>query len=146
MSLRLNERELERIHEEGRRAYPHECCGALLGHVEDGRKSVAELLPLANRREDSPRDRFLITAEDWKQAEVEAKKRGLELIGFYHSHPDHPARPSDFDREQAWPWYSYVIVSVTQGGVREATSWVLAEDRAQFLPETIALLKGTVQG
>ena len=146
MSLRINERELGRIQEEGRRSYPHECCGALLGDAEDGRKSVTDLLPLANRREDSPRNRFLITAEDWKQAEAEAKKRGIELIGFYHSHPDHPARPSDFDREHAWPWYSYVIVSVTQSGLGEATSWVLAEDRTHFLPETIALLKGSVQG
>lgn len=145
MSLRIDEQELERIHEQGRRAYPQECCGALLGLAVDGRKEVAEILPLSNRREDSPRNRFLITAEDWKNAEAEARRRGMDLIGFYHSHPDHPAWPSEFDREHAWPWYSYVIVSVNDGAPGEATAWTLAEDRSRFEPETIALLKSSAR-
>ena len=141
MSLRISERELGRIHAEGRKAYPYECCGALLGRAENGRKNVADILPLSNRRDDSPRNRFLITADDWKQAETEARRRGLELIGFYHSHPDHPARPSEFDRDHAWPWYSYIIVSVNEGAAGEAHSWTLAEDRSRFEPETIALVQ-----
>jgi len=145
MILGINEREIERIHLEGRKAYPQECCGALLGQAGNGRKNVTDILPLSNRRQDSPHNRFLITAEDWQQAEAKARKRGLELIGFYHSHPDHPARPSEFDREQAWPWYSYVIISVNQSTPGEATSWTLADDRSAFVPETIALLKSSAE-
>lgn len=145
MSLRISHRELDRIHEESRKAYPYECCGALLGRAQNSRKEVADILPLQNHRDDSPRNRFLITAEDWKAAEAETRKRGLELIGFYHSHPDHPAWPSVFDREHAWPWYSYVIVAVNEGIPGEATSWTLAEDRASFEPETIALLQASAR-
>jgi proteasome lid subunit RPN8/RPN11 len=90
-----------------------------------------------NRRDDSPRNRFSVTAEDVRGAEQAAIQQGLELIGWYHSHPDHPARPSEFDRDHAWPWYSYVIVSVAQGQPQDVTSWRLADDRSQFLPEAL---------
>ncbi len=95
------------------------------------------LFPLTNRRDDSPRNRFAITAEDFRAAERAAAESGLELVGWHHSHPDHPARPSEFDREHAWPWYSYVIVSVAAGAPRDMTSWLLADDRTHFEPEEI---------
>lgn len=134
--LEMSEELLQRIREHGARAYPNECCGALLGRAAEGGKRVLELLPLDNRREgEAARTRFLVTAEDYRSAEQAARERRLEIVGFYHSHPDHPARPSEFDREHAWPWYSYVVVRVVQGRPQEATSWVLAEDRSQFLPE-----------
>lgn len=125
----------------GARDYPNETCGAMLGlDGVDGAdaREVRALFPLTNRRDDSPRNRFSITADDFRAAERAAKQQGLELLGWYHSHPDHPARPSEFDREHAWPWYSYVIVSVAQGEPRDMTSWQLADDRSHFLPEEIA--------
>ena len=77
-------------------------------------------------------------ADDFRSAEREAANVGLEVVGWYHSHPDHPARPSEFDREHAWPWYSYVIVSVAAGQPEDMTSWLLADDRTHFLPEEIS--------
>ena len=139
MALLLREALLEEIGQRGARSYPNECCGALLGVArEDGSKQVYALLPLDNRREgEAARTRFLVTADDYRFAELSARKQKLEVIGWYHSHPDHPARPSEFDREHALPWYSYVVVRVAQGKPEEATSWVLADDRSQFLPEAI---------
>jgi len=130
------------IREHGARGYPNEACGAMLGVDREENREVRALFPLINRRDDSPRNRFSVTAEDVRGAERAAAQQGLELIGWYHSHPDHPARPSDFDRDQAWPWYSYVIVSVAAGEPRDLTSWRLADDRSQFLPEEIAARAG----
>jgi len=125
------------IREHGARAYPNECCGAILGVVsESDEKIVRALLPLSNRREgEAARTRFLVTAEDYRWAEQQARAQGLEILGFYHSHPDHPARPSEFDRDHAWPWYSYIVVRVAAGRAEEMTNWVLADDRSEFVPE-----------
>ena len=82
-------------------------------------REVRDLFPLINRRDDSPRNRFSITAEDFREAERAAREAGLEVVGWYHSHPDHPALPSEYDREHAWPWYSYVIVSVANGEAQD---------------------------
>jgi proteasome lid subunit RPN8/RPN11 len=135
--LVLGEELARGIREHGAKGYPHEACGAMLG-VDGVRREVRALFPLINRRDDSPRNRFSVDAGDVRAAERVAAERGLELIGWYHSHPDHPARPSEYDRDHAWPWYSYVIVSVAAGEPRELTSWRLADDRSQFLPEAIA--------
>jgi proteasome lid subunit RPN8/RPN11 len=136
----------EKIRAHGAETYPHECCGALLGHDSDfaanGEKPGREILglfPLVNRRDDSPRNRFSVTAEDVREAEKAARAQGLEVVGWYHSHPDHPARPSEYDREHAWPWYSYIIVSVQGGAAQEMTSWRLNDDRAEFAPEGIEI-------
>ena len=126
------------IREYGAKDYPHETCGAILGVDGGAEREARALFPLINRRDDSPRNRFSVDANDFRAAERAAAERGLELIGWYHSHPDHPAQPSEFDREHAWPWYSYVIVSVAAGQPREMTSWRLADDRSHFLPEPIA--------
>ncbi len=127
----------ESIKNFGAKDYPNETCGAMLGLDGEGSREVRGLFPLTNRRDDSPRNRFSITAEDFRAAERAAKEQGLEVLGWYHSHPDHPARPSEYDREHAWPWYSYVIVSVAKGQPEDMTSWQLAEDRSHFLPEEI---------
>jgi proteasome lid subunit RPN8/RPN11 len=136
--LELNSELAGRIGAHGTRDYPHECCGALLGTDGAAGRAVRDLLPLSNRRDDSPRNRFSITAEDVRAAERAATERGLDLIGWYHSHPDHPARPSEFDREHAWPWYSYIIVAVAAGAPGEMTSWRLTDDRARFEAEPIS--------
>jgi proteasome lid subunit RPN8/RPN11 len=102
-------------------------------------REVLEIFPLVNRREDSPRNRFFVTAEDANDADKAAQAQGLDLIGWYHSHPDHPARPSEYDREHAWPWYSYIIVSVQNGNPRDMTSWRLQDDRSAFVPEEVEI-------
>ncbi len=137
MSLAILPPELAKINDHGRRAYPNECCGFLLGKEVNGWKLVTEARAVDNARDDSPRNRFLITPEDFVAADKYAREQKLEMLGFYHSHPDHPARPSEYDREHAWPWYSYVIVSVQQGNPGDIASWELAEDRSQFHRETM---------
>jgi proteasome lid subunit RPN8/RPN11 len=142
--LMMTHEAAEGIRRHGAETFPHECCGALLGRdtVGDGSESPREVLglfPLVNRRDDSPRNRFAVTADDVRDAEKTAGERGLEVVGWYHSHPDHPARPSAFDREHAWPWYSYVIVSVMSGAPAEMTSWRLNDDRQEYSPESIEI-------
>jgi len=133
---------MEKIRRHAVETYPNECCGALLGRDAEAEedatrlaREVLEIFPLVNRREDSPRNRFLVTAEDARDAEKAARTHGFDLIGWYHSHPDHPARPSEYDREHAWPWYSYIIVSVQTGKPQEMTSWRLQDDRSAFVAE-----------
>ena len=135
--LRLNEQLVSRIRAHGVESYPHECCGALLGRDAESDREILELLPLDNRNAESPGNRFVINSEDVRRAEQVAGARGLELVGWYHSHPDHPALPSEFDRAHAWPWYSYVIVSVEQHKPGQLSSWRLENDRARFTPERI---------
>jgi proteasome lid subunit RPN8/RPN11 len=139
--LKLTERLAQRIRAHGVETYPHECCGALLGRDGEAEKTreVSNLLPLANRRNDSPRNRFELTPEDVRLAEKTASDAGVELLGWYHSHPDAPARPSEYDRDHAWPWYSYIIVSVQKGEPRDMTSWRLKDDRAGYDAEAIEI-------
>jgi proteasome lid subunit RPN8/RPN11 len=137
LELKISETLIERIECHGVETYPHECCGALLGRDEEGSREVLDLLPLPNRRDDSPRNRFELTPEDVRLAEQTARAKGMDLLGWYHSHPDAPARPSEFDREHAWPWYSYIIVSIRGGHALETTSWRLRDDRSAYDSETI---------
>ena len=147
-TLSLSTEIAQKIRQHGAETYPHECCGALLGRDdEDGEEGVRlpvreilALFPLINRREESAaHNRFSVTAEDVRDAEKAAREKNIELVGWYHSHPDHPARPSQFDLEHAWPWYSYVIVSVANGKPAEMTSWRLADDRSDYACEEIVI-------
>ncbi|HEX5131757.1 MAG TPA: M67 family metallopeptidase [Candidatus Krumholzibacteria bacterium] len=136
--IRISAAQMRAIRAHAERAYPHECCGALLGHERADAREVVALHAADNRREaDAAPRRFLITADDYRAIERAARARSLDVLGFYHSHPDHPAVPSDYDREHAFPWYSYVIVTVRDGRAGEATSWILADDRAAFDPQPI---------
>jgi len=123
----------EAISAHGAGTYPHECCGALLGR--EG--TVLEAWPLPNTTEEGPRRRFLVRPADYRAAEARAGERGVNLLGFYHSHPDHPARPSQYDLDHAWPVFSYVILSVTDGRPDAITSWRLADDRSTFEQEAL---------
>lgn len=125
----------EAIRAHGREAYPHECCGAIIGREGQGLQAYA----LPNTTEEGPRRRFLVRPGDYRSAEARASGQGLELLGFYHSHPDHPARPSQYDLDHAWPVFSYVILSVRAGEPREMTSWCLSEDRSRFDEEPLDL-------
>jgi proteasome lid subunit RPN8/RPN11 len=142
----------ERVRRHGAETFPHECCGALLGRDSEAveqsvsapenaqaPREVLGLFPLVNRRDDSPRNRFAVTADDVRDAEKAARDHGLDVVGWYHSHPDHPALPSQFDREHAWPWYSYMIVSVMSGAPAEMKSWRLNDDRQDYTPESIEI-------
>ncbi len=138
MSIRVNAQQLAAIKANAERAYPHEGCGLLLGRQVDGHKIVQEVLPVENAREAAAQhNRYLIPPEAVMQGEQLAAQKGLDVIGFFHSHPDHPARPSEFDREHAWPWYAYVITSVEQGRAGRTAAWMLTDDRTLFNPQEL---------
>jgi len=120
------------IRRHGQETYPHERCGALVGTTADAESIVADVVPLPNTTEEGPRRRFLVRASDYRLAERRAAEMGGELLGFYHSHPDHPARPSQYDLDHAWPTFAYIIVAVANGKATEMTVWFLKDDRSSF--------------
>jgi proteasome lid subunit RPN8/RPN11 len=123
------------IRDHARETYPHECCGALVG-TDD---AIVDVFPLPNKTEEGPRHRFLVSPGDYREAERRATELGYRLLGFYHSHPDHPARPSQYDLDHAWPVFAYVIVAVAHGEPQAMTSWRLREDRSSFDEERISI-------
>jgi proteasome lid subunit RPN8/RPN11 len=139
MSLRLRAIHTEQVHAHLCRAYPEEGCGVLVGRDEGALRVVERVVAFENQREDSRGNRYLISPERLLVVEREAREEGLDVVGFFHSHPDHTALPSAFDLEHAWPYYSYLIVSVERGRVLDARSWRLAQDRSRFEPETLEL-------
>ena len=139
MTHRISEGLLEDIRRYGEAAYPAECCGALAGRVQGGDKDVVRLAPAVNRRTDDPH-RYLIAPDDLRRLEAGLKREGLEIVGYYHSHPDHPAVPSAFDTQHAWPWYSYLIVRVEGGRGREAASWTLDDEQPVMRSESLEVL------
>jgi proteasome lid subunit RPN8/RPN11 len=116
------------IRRHGEETYPHECCGALVGQND----RVLHTVPLPNTTEEGPRRRFLVRPSDYRMAEQRARELGADLLGFYHSHPDHPARPSQYDLDHAWPTFAYVIVAVASGAAGDMTVWWLKDDRTTF--------------
>jgi proteasome lid subunit RPN8/RPN11 len=135
MTVRISGALVEEIRRAGELAYPAECCGVMGGRVNE-LKEVLQLAPVVNRRTDDPH-RYLISPDDLLRITRELRRSDLEVLGYYHSHPDHPAEPSAFDSEHAWPWYSYVIVRVDRGRAGEITSWVLEEDCAAMHQESL---------
>lgn len=118
-------------------SYPEECCGVLIGRSGPDGTFVERVLSVGNERQDSRHNRFLISPETVLAAHKEARALGLDIVGYYHSHPDHPARPSEFDRDHAWPGLSYLIVSVQGGKVAETRSWRLTDERDSYEEETV---------
>lgn len=148
MTLRLPGALADEIRRHGEAAYPAECCGALIGRAASdpgpgaatgAAKEVLRLWPAENRRTDDPH-RYLIAPEDLRRIEREVREAGQEIVGYYHSHPDHPARPSAFDTEHAWPWYSYLIVRIDRGRGADLASWVLDDERPLMHPESLDVL------
>ena len=125
------------IRRHGVDTYPNECCGALIG--ADG--VVEHVSPLPNTTEEGARRRFLIRPSDYKFVEEEATRLGQELLGFYHSHPDHPARPSQYDLDHALPVWSYIIASVLKGKVDDIASWEMENDRSRFNEEPLEIVE-----
>lgn len=138
ITLNQEQEALIRLH--GETEYPHECCGLLLGSFdESGRKLVSEVYQVSNAREEAARHhRSLILPEEFMRGERYARGRGLDVVGNYHSHPDHPAAPSQFDLDHAWPTWSYIIVSVGTGEAGDVRSWEMREDRSRFDEEDIS--------
>lgn len=119
-------------------SYPEEGAGLLMGLVDGESRVVNAVYELSNARESGARhNRYLITPHDMLRAEDEAAQRGMEVLGVFHSHPDHPNRPSDFDRQWAMPWFSYLITSVESGRATGSRSWRLMEDRGSYFEEQI---------
>ena len=131
---------LRAIQSHGEAAYPNEGAGLLLGHGDgaEAGKTVVDILPLANEWEAGEQyHRYLITPQDMLRGEDEAARHGLDVIGIFHSHPDHVAEPSNMDRDWALPWYSYVITSVQKATAVVSRSWLLRDDRSAFDEEPI---------
>jgi proteasome lid subunit RPN8/RPN11 len=137
MTLVLDAQQLAAIRKHGETDYPAEACGLMAGTVEGERTIVTRLVPVVNTRTDSAHNRYLIDPESFLRAQREVDAAGLDIVGVYHSHPDHPCEPSAFDREHAWPRMSYVIVTVARGRAGDARSWRLADDRSAFHEEPI---------
>ena len=126
------------IEREGSAAYPNECCGIMFGRDAGGKRLVERLEAVTNSyAADEQYHRFSIDPKELMRAEKSAAETGQMVLGFYHSHPDHPARPSETDRQAAWPFYSYVIVSIGKGQPLDTTSWVLDEATETFKRQDI---------
>lgn len=151
--LKLQSNHLQAMQAHAERTYPEECCGLLLGEIKGDEKTLIEVLPTENSWNDeaanafqsiessaksnaSKRNRFSIDPKVMLNAQKDARDRNLNIIGIYHSHTDHPALPSEFDRAIAWPQYSYIIVSVQQGTACDLKNWTLDDDH-QFQPEEL---------
>lgn len=145
MTLELHPSHETAIRDHGQRAFPHECCGFLLGTADGDIRRVVKVVPATNSRgEEERHNRFTITPEASFRAEKAARTEKLDIIGHYHSHPDAPARPSAYDLDHAtWPRSSFVIVSVRGGEPKDMTSWVLEDDRSKFTEEPIQTVQET---
>ena len=139
--IRIDQKQLQEIREHGVRDYPYECCGLLLGRYGVDGKVVQETYPISNAREESAkRNRFLIEPHELMRGERYALGKDLEVVGFYHSHPDSPAVPSQYDLEHAWPTYSYIIVSTRADQAGDLFSWEQEADRSKFNQEELIVL------
>lgn len=137
MPLKIGAGDVRNIHDHAKESYPEECAGALVGIASGETKIVVDVWRAQNTHEEERSRRFLIEPLQIKEFEERAQERDMDLLGFYHSHPDHPAEPSEYDREHAWPYYSYVIASVGSDEVKDMRSWVLRDDRSGYEEESI---------
>ena len=144
--IRLSASHLDEICRHAEREYPHECCGLLIGRISDeGRtRVVAETYAVANTfTEEERHHRMLIEPLEYARAERRYAAEGLGVVGNYHSHPEHPAVPSQFDLEHLAPWttMSYVVVSVREGKAVDLRSWELEADRSRFDEEAVTTVE-----
>ena len=139
MAIRVKREHLDQIRKHGEETYPHECCGFLLGTREGETNVLKEAYPAENERQESRETRYLITPEQYKQADDYARSRGLGVVGYYHSHPDHPALPSGYDLDHScWPGESYIIVAVARGKAAALNSFT-KPDYTRFEQEEILI-------
>jgi proteasome lid subunit RPN8/RPN11 len=133
----LDDRAVSAIRRHAAAAYPQECCGAIVGRTDGPTRTVTGAWPLPNRSADDRQRRFTIGPSDYMKVEARAREAGLALLGFYHSHPDAPAEPSQYDLLNALPNVDYLIVSVVRAAAADVTCWRLRDDRAAFAREEI---------
>lgn len=134
--IEVNQTVIAAITRHAERDYPHECGGMLIGHFSEGKKAAFEIFPLENAREEEARhDRILILPKDVMRAERFAREKGCDVVGYYHSHPDDSAVPSQYDLDHALPVWSYIIASVIEGTVADIRSWQMENDRSRFNEE-----------
>lgn len=144
MKIQIPSELLDQIQAHGENAYPYEGAGLMLGDEEEGTRTIKDLLFLDNKREKSSQhNRYLITAEDMLRGEKEAARQDLSILGIFHSHPDHPNLPSEYDREFAIPWYSYLITSVNNAKAAGSRCWRLEDNRESFSEESIEIIERT---
>jgi proteasome lid subunit RPN8/RPN11 len=137
MPLKIGSGDVEQIHDHAKEAYPEECSGVIVGVRAEGVKIVVDVWRAENVHEEERSRRFLIDPLVYMKLEEQADERDMELLGVYHSHPDHPAEPSEYDREHAWPNFSYIIASVGADRVEDMRSWILKDDRSGYDEEPI---------
>ena len=137
--ITIDPQHLSEMRQHGESDYPFECCGLMLGRFENNvHKVVAETYPISNaREEEAKRNRFLIRPEELMRGEKYAREKGLDVVGFYPSHPDDRAVPSQYDLEHAWPTYSYIVIAIEKGQAADLRSWEMETDRSQFNEEEI---------
>ncbi len=156
-NLLISSENLELIYDHAKQTYPEECCGLLVGKIEPNQKVIVKVVPTENNwvndaklfdnvnlnssQERSKQDSFSIAPRTLIQVQKEARKQGLDLIGIYHSHPHHPAIPSEFDREMAWETYSYIIVLIVRGEIKDLRSWSLNDHREWSIENIIEVKK-----
>jgi len=141
--LVIAENLLQKIYAHGEYTYPEEGAGLMLGLAKKESKRVMAVMPLENYRENiARRNRYLITPQAMLQVEQNADSLSLDVIGVFHSHPDHPHNPSEFDRKWALPWLTYLITSVRGGITVSSGAWQLAEDRSRFHEQAIEVISG----
>lgn len=143
MVLRLGPDQMRQIHLHVCRAYPDEGCGVLIGRERGEVREIERVIGLENQHGGPQRNRYLIGPEQFLDGDRRAREQGLELLGVFHAHPDVPAEPSSFDLVHAWGYYSYLIVSVSNGAVAGQRSWRLRADRSGFDPEPLEISNRT---
>ncbi len=122
-----------------KKSYPNECCGLLIG-INTSEKRIVDVRPTQNWNVERSHDRYVIDRREFEKIDKEAVKKGFQIIGVYHSHPDHPAIPSEYDSEHACSWFSYIIVAVEKGETTDIKSWVFNDKEKLFEEEKIHLL------
>jgi proteasome lid subunit RPN8/RPN11 len=137
LPIKIGAGDVENIHVHAKETYPEECSGVIVGMDTGEMKVVVDVWRAENTHEDERSRRFLIDPLVYMKLEQQANERDMDVLGIYHSHPDHPAEPSEYDREHAWPNFSYIIASVSSEQVEDMRSWVLKEDRSGYDEEPI---------
>lgn len=139
--ITLNQQMIDEMHSEAVSTYPEECCGLMFGKFEDGIKMVSRVKGMRNDYRPSERyHRYTIDPKDFLAAEKEADLLGEDIVGIYHSHPNAPPKPSEFDRNHAWPSLSYIVMEVRERKVLNTFSWTLKEDRSEFIQEKMQVM------
>lgn len=139
MALKVQKPVMEKILDHVRETYPHECCGLMVGDSYDS-KEVKDYRIIPNINKERANDRYIMDPHVFNKVDEELREKKLEILGIYHSHPDHPSRPSEFDRAHAWPIYSYVVIACEKGKKTQAQSWVINESTEQFEEEPLEII------